>query len=265
MGRESIVRSGPSQIVGATLAVVLLAGCGGADPAGEEPAGTPSQTTESAASSYTFEQAESALRAVESVSTTPQYNTEPSPGSDTFMEQLYQRRMTEAELEPIECAQQYRDLMQLELDTMRTPRASVAADDNRLIVGVTVHPDARAAQDAGRLIAQRDDEPCLEYTVTAPADPRREDLDHTRVTTTPFSVDLPEAAEHVAAATVESHAFDIPAPHTVRNSRVSAVVGNVQVNAGYGHPDDPEVPVLAERAAAERAARQVITELIGSR
>lgn len=260
MGRESIVGSGRSQIVGATLAAVLLVGCGGADPDG-----TPSQTTHSAASSYTFEQAESSLRSVESVSTTPQYNTEPSPGPDTFMEQLLQRRIAEAEVEPVECAQPYRDLMQSSLDTMRTPRASVAADDDRLSVSVTVHPDAQAAQDAGRLIAQQVDEPCLEYTVTAPADPRREDLDHTRVTTTPFLVDLPEAAEHVAAATVETHVFNIPVPYTSRNSRVSAVVGNVQISASYGHPDDPEIPVLAERAAAERTARQVVTELSGSR
>lgn len=265
MGRESVVRSRPSQFVGATLAAVLLAGCGSADQAGEEPAGTPSQTTQSAASSYTFEQAESALRAAESVSTTPQYSTEPSPGPDEFTERLFQRRIAEAEVEPVECAQLYQELTQSELDTMHVPRASVAADENRLAVGVTVHPDAQAAQEAGRLVVQRDSEPCLEYTVTAPADPRRDDLESTRVTITPYAVDLPAAAEQVSAMTVETHVIDVPAPYTVRNSQVSAVVGNVEVAAVYGHPDDPQLPVLAERAAAERAARQVITELAGSR
>lgn len=265
MGRVRTAGGRPSRILGAALTAIAITGCGGGTPGGSAPADTPTPTASSSAKTYTVEDAEAALRAVESVSAPPSLTVEPSPGPDTFSEKDYQRRIAEAEVDPVECTQLYRDQLQLELDTLRTPRASVVADDDRLIVGMRVHPDAATAQDAGELLVQRVGEACREYTVTAPVDPRRETLGYTRVTTTGFPVELPDAAEHVGAMTVESHTFNIPAPYTVRSSYVHAVVGNVQISASYGHPDHPDVPVQAERAAAERAARQAIAELTSTR
>lgn len=265
MGRGSIVGAVPSRVISATLAAGLLVGCGGADPAADEPAATPAQTTESAATGYSMEQVESALRAVESVSTTPSVNVEPSPGPDTFYEQYFDMLLSEAVVEPAECATPYRERIQYVRDTLQTPRASVTADDGRLRVDVKVFPRAQTARDAGRVGVEPTSEPCLEYTVTARMDVRRKDESSRRTTITPYTVHLPETAEQVTAATVELHEFDVPRPYTRRDSLVSAVAGNVLITTGYGDSETPGLPVLAERAAAERAARQVITELTGSR
>lgn len=247
MGRRIIVGAGSSWVIGATLAAGLIAGCGGADPAADEPAAT--QATESTATGYSIEQVESALRAVESVSTTPSVNVEPSPGPDTFSEQYFDMLLSEAVVEPTQCATPYRERIQYVRDTMQTPRASVTADDGRLRVDVKVFPDAQTAREAGRVGVEPTSETCLEYTVTARMDVRRNDESSRRTTITPYTVTLPETVEEVTAATVELHEFDVPRPYTRRDSHVSAVASNVLITASYGDAENPQLPVLAERAA----------------
>ncbi|MGQ1798059.1 hypothetical protein ACT4S5_13115 [Kocuria oceani] len=241
--------------VGAALAGALALSSCGATSTSESPDAT-ATSAETAGAAYTVEQVRSAVAAVDSKASALELRVTGPEASGVW----------DATVDPAECTQQLQSGDESRHQHVPTDVVSGVGDESRLRVRAAVFTDAQTAQAAASAQAPTGEGQCREYTVTA-----KESGVSTQVTDTAYAVELPDGTEEVSAVTRESVTFDPAFRQEARNSQVHAVVENVWVTAEYGAPRQPDggmdpksVPLQAEQAAAERAARQVLSHLTGS-
>lgn len=215
----------------------------------------PEATADQTSAGYTVEQVRAAVATVDS---------EDSP-LELSVTETRQVAPWEAEMDPSACEEAWRSADEFLSQHAGTPVVSANGDADRVQVEATVFADGQTAASAAELEARLLGGDCQQYAVI------RGQSGYTREwTNTAFPVQLPDAAQAVTAATSEAVSTDPGLNLDDRHSKVQAVAGNVLVVVTYGAPtrgdgsaDLNAVPVQAERAAAERAARQVITALVG--
>lgn len=244
-------------------------GCGGPAPGGERATAPTASTAGStgrqpdsgaatadrASAGHTVEQVRSAVASVD------------SPGSplQLSVRELSDPGRWDTTVDPGACEEAWRSGDEFRRQHVGTPVVVATGDAERLQVRATVFDDEQTAASAAAVNARLLGEDCGQYTISGGRSgvPRR-------LTNDTFPVQLPDGAEAVTAVTSETVSTDPTSDRDRRHSQVQAVLDNVLVVAEYGVPvrDDgsaaPDaVPLQAERAAAERAARQVLVELTG--
>ena len=263
MGRRNTVDVGSLRVIGAALSgLLLLTCCSGPEPAAPQPADVMEESVGATSTGHTIEQVELAVRAVDVGDSRLVVSAEPRPELDTWRERHHQHLVEDTDIDPAECARQFRDRTRFAQEHLRAPRVTAVGNQNRLTVSAVVFAGDQRAQEAARVAVDPLHELCREYTVRFRENGR---VEHTRIT--PYSVDLPAGAGQVSAATVQTHVRNVAYPQVARRSTVSAVAGNVWISATHRippSPQDPEAfPVQDERATAERAVGQVLAHLSG--
>lgn len=271
VSHRSSLRRSTFTVATALAGALGLGGCGAfsagpasetaapsADAASQQPEPT-ATTDDTAMARYTAEQVRSAVASVESVGSPLELSSGSTPGVSHWDETV----------EPAHCEDPLRSEREFHgRHAGFIPMVSAVGDEGRLRVEAVVYPEVDLAETAGAHEETMIGGACRDREVTS-----LESGVTTRTTNTTFPVEMPEGATRVTAATSDMTMFDPTFSLDYRYSLVSAVLDNVRVIVRYGppYPSDPgaqmdleSVPVQAERAAAERAARQVLTELTRS-